>query len=57
MDTIQTLISSAISIGVYIIYKLIQRYYIKSRCNENNISIEIVKKDENEKKDIELANI
>ena len=52
MDTIQTLISSAISIGAYIIYKLIQRYYIKSRCNENNISIEIVKKEE-----IELTEI
>jgi len=52
MDTIQTLISSAISIAAYIIYKLIQRYYIKSRCNENNMSIEIVKKEE-----IELTEI
>jgi hypothetical protein len=52
MDTIQTLISSSISIGAYIIYKLIQRYYIKSRCNENNMSIEIVKKE-----DIELTEV
>ena len=52
MDTIQTLISSSISIGAYIIYKLIQRYYIKSKCNENNMSIEIVKKEEIELTDI-----
>ena len=57
MDTIQTLISSSISIGAYIIYKVIQRYYIKSKCNENNISIEIIKKDDDEKKEIELTNI
>lgn len=49
------LISSAISIGAYIIYKLIQRYYIKSKCNEDNISIEILKKEE--KKEIELTTI
>jgi hypothetical protein len=57
MDTTQTLISSAISIGAYIIYKVIQRYYIKSRCNENNISIEIIRKDDDEKKEIELTDI
>jgi hypothetical protein len=62
MDTIQTLISSSISIAVYVIYKIIQRYYIKkilkNHCNEEKISIEIIKKDDDdEKKEIELTNI
>jgi len=57
MDTIQTLISSSISIAAYVIYKIIQRYYIKSNCNEEKISIEIIKKDDDEKKEIELTNI
>jgi len=45
MDTQQTLISAGISIGSYIIYKLIQRYYIKSGCHDSTIEITIVDKE------------
>jgi hypothetical protein len=57
MDTIQTLISSSITVGAYIIYKLIQRYYVKSNCNEDKISIEIIKKEDEEKKEVELTSV
>jgi hypothetical protein len=45
MDTSQTLMSAGISIGSYIIYKLIQRYWIKSACHDSTIEITIVDKE------------
>ena len=45
MDTQQTLMSAGISIGSYIIYKLIQRYYIKSGCHDSTMEITIIDKE------------
>ena len=45
MDTNQTLISAGISIASYIIYKIAQRYYIKSGCHDSTIEITIVDKE------------
>jgi hypothetical protein len=50
MDTNQTLISSAISIGAYIVYKMAQRYYLRSGCHDRTLEISIVDK-ESPKKD------
>jgi Tfp pilus assembly major pilin PilA len=52
MDTTQTLISSALSIGTYILYKIVQRYYIRSGCH--NSTIEIVIGNKEAEKDKEL---
>jgi len=52
MDTSQTLISAAISVGTYILYKIAQRYYIRSGCHNSTIEIVIVNK-EAEKEEIE----
>jgi len=45
MDTQQTLMSAGISIGSYIIYKLVQRYYIRSGCHDSTMEITIVDKE------------
>ena len=45
MDTSQTLISAAISVGTYILYKIAQRYYIRSGCHNSTIEIVIVNKE------------
>jgi len=54
MDTNQTLISSAISIGAYIVYKMAQRYYLRSGCHDRTLEISIVDK-ESPKKDASPA--
>jgi hypothetical protein len=54
MDTSQTLISAAISVGTYILYKIAQRYYIRSGCHNSTIEIVIVNKEaEKEEKEAE----
>jgi hypothetical protein len=45
METNQTLISAGISVGSYIVYKTIQRYYIRSGCHDKTLEITIVDKD------------
>lgn len=45
MDTSQTLFSAGISIASYILYKIAQRYYIKSGCHDSTIEITIVDKE------------
>lgn len=45
MDTNQTLISAGISIGTYIIYKIAQRYYIRSGCHNSTIELVIVNRE------------
>jgi hypothetical protein len=72
MDNItinNSLISSGITAGVYLIYKGIKRYYIKSQCHSERHSIEIAiidsleakeeekKKEEPEQKEIEMIKI
>ena len=53
MDTNQTLISAAISVGTYILYKIAQRYYIRSGCYNSTIEIVIVNKEaEQEEKEL-----
>jgi cell division protein FtsL len=55
MDTNQTLISTAISIGTYILYKVAQKYYVRSGCHNSTIEIVIVNKEaEKEEKEQEL---
>jgi hypothetical protein len=51
MDTSQTLMSAGISIGSYIIYKLIQRYYIRSGCHDSTMEITIVDKEKEMKEE------
>jgi hypothetical protein len=54
MDTRQTLISAGISIASYILYKIAQRYYIRSGCHNSTIEIVIVNKEaEKEEKEAE----
>jgi hypothetical protein len=45
MDTNQVLVSAGISIGSYIIYKIVQRYYIRSGCHDTTLEITIVDKE------------
>ena len=53
MDTNQTLISAAISVGTYVLYKVAQRYYIRSGCHNSTIEIVIVNKEaEQEEKEL-----
>jgi len=51
MDTNQTLISSAVSIGFYIVYKIAQRYYLRSGCHDRIIQIEVVDRESPTKTD------
>jgi hypothetical protein len=53
MNITDTLISSAITAGLYILYKLIQRFYIqKSECHNNTLEIVISDKEKPEIKNI-----
>ena len=45
MDTPQTLISAGISIATYILYKIAQRYYIRSGCYNSTIELVIVNRE------------
>jgi hypothetical protein len=55
MDIQNNLISTAISAGVYILYKMIQRYYFRSGCHNNTLEISIVDKEEKkEEKEITI---
>jgi hypothetical protein len=51
MDTFQTLISAGISIASYLLYKAIQRYYIKSGCHDSTIEITIIDKEKEVKEE------
>ena len=52
MDTINTLVSTALSAGLYILYKIAQRYYFRSGCHNRTLEITIVdKEDESTKED------
>ena len=42
MDTANTFISTGISAGLYILYKVAQRYYFKSGCHDNTLEIAVV---------------
>lgn len=54
MDINQTLISTTISIGTYILYKIFQKYYVRSGCHNSTIEIVIVNKEaEQEEKEKE----
>ena len=54
MDTSQTLLSTGVSIASYILYKIAQRYYIRSGCHNSTIEIVIVNKEaEKEEKEHE----
>jgi aminoglycoside phosphotransferase (APT) family kinase protein len=55
MDTNQTLFSAGVSIATYILYKVAQRYYIRSGCHDKTIEITIVDKEEEKKEEIELT--
>lgn len=51
MDTTNTLISTAMSAGLYILYKMAQRYYFKSGCHDRTLEITIVDKEEEKKEE------
>jgi hypothetical protein len=57
MDTNQTLINSGITVAMYIFYKVAQRYYLKSNCNDNKVSLEIGKSETPHAQTVELADI
>lgn len=54
MDTSQTLISAGISIASYILFKIAQRYYIKSGCHDSTIEITIVDKELRNPPEVEI---
>jgi hypothetical protein len=49
MDTTNTFISTGMSAGLYVLYKLAQRYYFRSGCHDNTLEIAIVDKEAEEK--------
>jgi hypothetical protein len=53
MDTVNTLISSAISIGVYVLYKVAKKYYVRSGCHDSTLEITVVDRETDEKVSIE----
>jgi len=57
MNITDTLISSAITAGLYILYKLVQRYYIRSGCHDNTLEIVISDKDISDKDKPEIKNV
>jgi len=46
MDINQTLISAGISMASYILYKIAQRYYIRSGCHDRTVELTIIDKEE-----------
>ena len=50
MDTNQTLFSAGVSIATYILYKIAQRYYIRSGCHNKTLEITLVDKEEPKEK-------
>jgi hypothetical protein len=53
MNTENTLISSAISIGVYVLYKVAKKYYVRSGCHDSTLEITVVDRATDEKVSIE----
>jgi len=51
MDTTNTFISTGMSAGLYVLYKIAQRYYFKSGCHNNTLEITVVDKEEEKKED------
>ena len=51
MDTINTLVSTALSAGLYILYKIAQRYYFRSGCHDRTFEITIIDKEDESKKE------
>jgi hypothetical protein len=49
MDATNTFISTGMSAGLYILYKMAQRYYFKSGCHNRTLEITIVDKEEDSK--------
>jgi hypothetical protein len=59
MDIQNNLISTAISAGLYILYKILQRYYFKSGCHDNTLEISIIDTEEKKQKEnvIEMTKV
>lgn len=55
MDTANTLISSGISLGVYILYKVAKKYYLRSGCHDSTLEITVVDRETDKKVDVEQA--
>ena len=53
MDTANTLTSSAISVGLYVLYKVAQRYYFRSGCHDSTLEITVVDRATDEKASVE----
>jgi len=53
MDASNTFISTGITTGLYIIYKIAQRYYFKSGCHNRTFEVSIIDKEEEAKKKAE----
>ena len=45
MDVNNSLVSSGITVSLYVIYKVVKRYTVKSECHKETNTIEIVIKD------------
>ena len=57
MDTNSILTSSGISTGLYILYKLAQRYYFRSGCHNRTLEIVVVDREEEKQPTIELPTL
>jgi hypothetical protein len=59
MDITSVLVSSAITSGVYVLYKsaiyLYNNYYIKSECHTNSLHIDVVRNEKTENNDNNTA--
>jgi transcriptional regulator GlxA family with amidase domain len=53
MDTQNTFTSAGITAGLYILYKLVQRYYFRSGCHNRTLEITVVDKEEEKTKEKE----
>lgn len=53
MDATNTFISTAMSAGLYILYKMAQRYYFRSGCHDRTLEITIVDKEQEKKEEHE----
>jgi hypothetical protein len=56
MDYPNILTNSGISIGLYISYKLAQRYYFRSGCHQNTLEITVIDRETEKDKTEEKQN-
>jgi hypothetical protein len=54
MDATNTVTSAAISVGMYVAYKVFQRYYLRSGCHDRTLEITIVDREVTRPPEVEV---